>query len=279
MPDHVRPTKEELEKGIQKAQEEIEKLTSPSAPPTETEVTEDPESTKPPEEVTPPTEETPPATTPPVEETKPTEKTQEQTDKERLVEQRREALILNARDKKMKEALASANEMPEPTEDELKTEALLKGFTYDEMTPIERGLFKTAVHSDRRLARVTEVAKDGQDIDEWNTKVDEYADNPEVTVKYPKLEGKQDEFKLFASKPTRRGIEFETLVSAFLYEETAKKPVITKGPMFETPTGGGSDRPAPKKDNKISVEDSITLRQTNYKEWKKQLEAGNIANL
>lgn len=269
MADHVKPTKEELEENIKKSQEEIEKLVSPSAPPSDEETEEEkpqdeeeievkPEEKK--EEV-----ETPPADT------------QDDIDKKRLIEEKRQNLILNARQKKMNEAVEYADSLPEPTEEELQTEALLEGFTYDEMTQVEKSLFKTSVHSKRKLGKISEVAKEGRDIDDWNKKVDTYIDDPEVLVNHPKLEGKQGDFKIYSMQQTRRGVDFETLVSAFLYEEEGRK-TVKKGSMFETPSGGGQDRPV-KKDDKISPADAAILRKTNYKKFEQLLKAGKIRNL
>ena len=89
---------------------------------------------------------------------------------------------------------------------------------------------------------------------------------------HPELEGKVEDFKLFASKPTRRGVDFEDLIPAFLYNESKNKVAPKKGQMFEQGTGGNS-KPKPKGD-KISTEEGRLLMNTDYNKFKELLKAG-----
>lgn len=277
MANHQKPTKEELEASIKASAEQIEKeaqeIVSPSL-----EVPEDNKPKEQEEEVK-PSEEVPGETPEVIEEVKPEvkpeEKSKEQIDRERLIASQREALILNARQKKMDEAVELADNLPEPMQEDLEKEATSRGFTLEEMTAVEKSLFKTTIINERKLSLISSVAKEGRDINEWNKKVDEFTEDPQTFVEYPKLEGKAAEFKLFSSKQTRRGIPFDVLVGAFLHDETTKLPPKQKTEMFPSGTIGGAEVQKDKK-TKMTVEQGKVLMASNFKEYLKQLQAGNI---
>jgi hypothetical protein len=254
--DHKKPTKEELQEQIDKSLEDVDKLKDTPEP--------DPEPEPKPSE---------PAPEP---EPEPEPKPEPQPDvdyKKKFVESTREAQVLHAKNKKINEVIETALTLPDPTDEELKKE-----FTdWDVMTDTEKKLATDNLKSTRRFAMLEEVTRESKDIETWNTKVDSFVDDPKTLVDNPELEGKLDDFKLFATKPTRRGVDFGDLVLAFGGEEAKKTKPKNKGSMFETGTGGPNDRPKPKSD-KISIEQARVLRETDYKKYTEYLKAGKIEN-
>ena len=282
---HRQPTQEELDAQIKKSQEEIEKLEKESAD------TPDEKEEKPTEEeekeiaVTPDEKEEVSDEEEEIEEEVEEEKeeeieevkepeTKEPDITERYRESTREAQILAAKNKKMNQAIEEAAVLPEPTDEDLQQEARIQGFNFDDMDDIQKALFRKSIHNDRKLAKISEVSKETKDWEAWNKKVDEYIDNPKTILANPRLEGRQNEFKTFAAKESRRGVNFEDLVASFLYHVDKSRPK-NKGAMFETGHGGEKKQLKPKSD-KISLAEADKIRQTNFNKWKELLMADKI---
>ena len=280
MVKHKKPTNEELEEGIKKSvevventkdeskvdenvelQEEVEApIDLPIEKPVKEEVDEI-EKKKKEEEVV--EEEEPKSTSEP-------EPSKSVDYKKKFTESTRESQVLFSRNKKLSEAVDQASQMEEPTDEEMTKE-----FTdWDVMSDTEKRLAKDNIVNNRRFQSIHKATQEGKDILAWNEKVDKYIDDPKVLQDNPDLEGKQDDFKIFASKPTRRGVDFEDLVSAFLFDMSkAIKP--KKGKMFETGSGGPNERAKPKGD-KISLAEARTLMKNDYKKYKEFLTQGKI---
>lgn len=260
--NHTKPTKEELQENIDKAAKELEVLKD--KPELEPEPEPKPSEPAPEPETQPELEDKP--------ETKKEPEPQPEVDyKKKFVESTREAQVLHAKNKKINEVIETATNLPDPTEEELKKEFS----DWDVMTDTEKRLAKDNLKSTRRFAMLEEVTRESKDIESWNTKVDAFIDDPKTLVDNPELEGKLEDFKLFASKPTRRGVDFSDLVNAFNGEEAKKTKPKNKGAMFETGTGGPNGKDKPKSD-KISIEQARILRQTDYKKYLDYLRAGKI---
>jgi hypothetical protein len=252
---HEKPTPEELDQNALKALEEAEALKKETKPEEEADKEVDKE----------------------VEEKQ--EEPQKEADKEveveadykkKFVASTQEAQILHEKNKKLTSIIEQADNIPEPTEDELKKEYT----DWDELTATQQKMAKDTLVSNRRFKMLSEVTSQFKDMEAWQEKVVTFLDDPKSLVDHPELEGKQDEFKLFATKPTRRGIDMDVLISAFLFD-AGKERRPNKGKMFETGTGGPSDKGKPKSD-KISLEEARTLRNADYAKYKEYLKAGKI---
>ena len=261
---HVKPTKEELEANINKSIEELEAPVEETpeeepeeAPVVEEEVVETPEET--PEEE--PQEEEPVPS-------KEVIKDIAKREKEKLIASAQEAQILHSKNKKLNESLEKALNVEEPTEAELQGEYQ----DWDMMSDFEKKMAKDSLTNKRRMSALDEIVKENKDLEGWVSKVDEFVGDPANLAKYTQLDGKQEEFKLFATKPTRRGVDFEDLVSAFLFNE---KPEPKKtGQMFEKGTGGQQDKG--KEIGKISVDEARELRKNDYKKYMEMVKSGKI---
>lgn len=170
-------------------------------------------------------------------------------------------------------AFESAVDVPEPTEEELVAE----NPEWDTMSSFEQKMAKKTLWNDKRFAALGEVTKQSKDLERWQGLVHKFVDNPQSMIDHPELEGKQEEFEFFATAPNRINMNYEDLVAAFLYNRNKDiKP--KKGKMFETGTGGPNNK-AKSKNGKLSLEQGRQLRNSNYEEWKRQNNAGNIESI
>lgn len=182
----------------------------------------------------------------------------------------RENQKINAKNRVINKALADAEDVPEPTEEELQDEFK----DWDLMSEVEKTLAKETVISRSWRKVISQAKEQATKIEKWNDSVNEFITDPKTLSDNPQLEGKTDEFVEFATQPTNNSVPFNILVSAFLHDYNAgKKP--NKGRMFEKGSGGFNDKPQPK-DGKISLEESRKLRETNYNKWKEMNSKGLI---
>ena len=254
MTKHIKPTAEELEAAALKAAEEAEALQNkPSASPSQAAPSPSPSTVA-------------PSPSPSPEEPSPTPDPY----KKKAIEQGRENIVLNAKTKKINEAIDKASEIVDPTDEEM----LVEYPEWEDMTEVEKKMAKQTLKNDRRFQFIHAARQEGKNVEAWQGKVDIFITDPKTLIENPELEGKEDEFRLFASKPTRIGVEFGDLVSAFLYDAT-KNMKTKKKQMFEPGSGGQNVKPKPKTD-KITLEQARTLRETNYPKYIELLKAGKI---
>lgn len=267
-----RPSESEVEDQLNKDIEQIEsEQKDPSIKPFEDKE----ESTETEEKPTEPTDEKEVVEEEPKEETKeePEEiKEKPQTDyKKKWVESSREGLILHEKNKKLNESVDQAFNLPEPTEEEMQKEYS----DWDILDDFQKKLAKQSFDANRKLKMIHESTLVEKTAQKWNEEVDKYLEEPATLTTTPELAGKEEEFKLFATRPSRRGVSFETLVSAFLHDFEKENPP-KRGQMFEKGTSTVDKNP---KDDKISLEEAEKIRTTDYKKYKELLMADKIADL
>lgn len=190
--------------------------------------------------------------------------------KKKFAESSRESIILLHQSKKLVKAIKEAGALPDPTDDEMKVEYT----DWDLMDDAQKKMAKETAKNKRALAALGTVVQETENIEAWNTKVDEYISDPKTLQAFPGLEGREDDFKVFSSKETRRGADFEILTNAFLHTVQDIK-IKHKGSMFEKPSGGPSDK-LKKKSDKISLSDAENIKKTDYKRWLQLLKDGKI---
>jgi len=276
---HKKPTNEELEENIKKSVEKVDEVVEQVDEPVETpidlpiekpvkEEIEEIKEKEEKEEVEEPSKEE-------VIEEKVEEKPKEpeaQVDyKKKFVESSRESQVLYSRQKKLSEAVDQASQVDEPTDEEM-----VKDFPdWDVMSDTEKRLAKDSIVNKKRFEAIHKASQEGKDILDWNEKVDKFVDDPKTLIDNPELEGKVEDFKIFASKPTRRGVDFADLLSAFFYDMSKAIKPKSKGKMFETGSGGPNEKIKPKGD-KISLSEARTLMKNDYKKYKEYLTKGKI---
>ena len=279
--NHVKPTKEELEAQTKAAIEEAEKLK-------ETPDEEDPDveaaakaEAEGEEEKEEETEEILDE-----EEEKEEEKEEEQAEpskgKEELKEEvkkkdeklsasAREAQKLYAKNRVINKALSDAEDVPEPTEEEMKA---TYGDDWDMFSDREKEEKKEIVIGRNWRKVISEAKQQATKIEKWNESVEEFVDDPKTLNDNPDLEGKTDEFKAFATQDSNNSVPMNILVSAFLHENSQNKQP-NKGRMFEKGSGGSNEKPK-LKNGVLTLEEGRKLRVSNYELWKQKLAQGKI---
>lgn len=269
MVKHIKPTEAEIKAQLEST---IKELDATPAEPTGEEVIEKPAT----EVVVEKKDEAPVVVekkeeaTPPV--TPPTEpKPKEDVDfKKKFTHSTRENQVLTSQVRKLTDAITSASAIPDPTEEEM-TAIYSDWEIMDETTKI---LAKDNVKNKRVISQLSNISQESKDIEAWNQKVDAFVEDPKTLIDTPELEGRTEEFKVFSTKPTRRGLDFPDLVSAFLFE-ASKEVKVNKGKMFEQGTGGSNQIARPHSD-KITIEQAMALKDKDYKKYKEYLLAGRI---
>lgn len=253
---HTKPTKEELQAGAEKALAEAEAL-----------ATQEPEVE--PEKVEEVVEE-------PVVEQEVVADPEETLElKKKLTNSAKEAQVLQSRTKKYDEAVGEAEAIVAPTDADMEAE--YGTADWNEMTMTEQRLAKKSWLSEKRFEIMSKVSKEGRDIEKWNASVDTFVDDPKVLIDHPELEGKTEDFKLFAMKPSRRGLDMQDLILAFNGDLAINAKPKNKGKMFESGVAGNKEKPQPGAD-KLSPSQSRVLMNTDYKKWKEMLKQGKISN-
>ena len=206
---------------------------------------------------------------------KPPVKSPEEIEKEleeknrKLKASAQESIILHSTNKKIQESIMQASEMPLPTDEEMIT----KFSNWEDLDDFSQKMARENEWNSRKIQAVTSVSQEFRDYNAWEARVNEFVTDPKTITDTPLLDGKEEEFKKFAMKPTRRNVDFEDLVRSFLYDE--KQTVTHKGSMLDTT----SAKPKVAKDNsKLTVEQGRQLRETDYKTWLEYSKAGKIAS-
>ena len=214
-----------------------------------------------------------PVETPPQEvETPPTPvETQEDKDK-RYKAQQTEAQIQAAKNRSLISKVDEANQISEPTIEELKSFVAVDGVNWDELTVFEQSMAKKTYLADKKFGLINDAVQSTKKIDEWATKVDEFIDSTDGKPEYVALSSHEAEFRKFCMKEAHRGTPIETLLPAFLFN----LPPATKkrNGLFET--GGGGAAPETKPGVITDADEVANLRKTDPKEYKRQLKAGTI---
>lgn len=184
----------------------------------------------------------------------------------------REAHILRENKDKQDAEIDEVQGLAEPTEDQLRTEYP----DWDDLSETERKLAKKVFHGELKEAKIREIREkyraDEQKIGDRAKEAEVFAIHPDTLSRFPKLEGKQEEFMAYASKPSRLIMDLEDLAKLFILD--LPTPIKHKGKMFET-GGAGGEKGKPKT-NKLTLEQGTMLRQTNYKKYVEYLKAGKI---
>ena len=271
---HVKPTKDELQAGIDKSLKELE--ATPEVPKVEPKVEPKPVTPAVVEPATPPTppsetkpEVIPEVTLPPPDTLTPPE-TEVKKLKKRYTDSSREAHKLNEEKKVLSDAIDQAENVPVPTDDEMV--GLYPD--WDVLSDFEKKMAMDNEVNKRKFDLLHKANVSVKSINDWKTKVDKFIEDPKTLIATPDLDGRQDDFKLYAE--SHRGVPFDILTKSFLFDYTKQvedENKKHKGAMFPSGSGGPA---TPDKTNpiKLSVEQADALRNNNYKKWKEYLKKG-----
>lgn len=182
----------------------------------------------------------------------------------------RENQRINAKNRIINKAFQDAENIDEPTDDEMKSQY---GEDWDLMSDVEKRLIKETETTKRWRAKIKEASDQATKVEKWAESVDEFIDDPKNLNENPGLEGKEEQFRDFATRDENNNVPFNILVSAFLYNESTKK-VSNKGKMFEN--GSGGPKEVQRNDGMISLEEAMKLKRSDYPKYKEYLLAKKI---
>ena len=271
---HIKPTAEELEAKAQEALKEAEALKnkpSPSSP-----------VPSPSKEVPSPSPEAKPTPSPsePIVSPSPSEPIPSEPEpskelyKKKFSASSRENQKIYAKNRKLNQAIEEANEIPEPTDEEMLAEY---PSDWEMMSDFEQKIARETLISKRFRERIAKAQDEVKKIEKWDEEIIKFVEDPKTLIDNPELEGKEEDFTKFASEDINNSVPFKILVAAFLHESQKSVKPKNKGAMFETGSGGPNEKPKPKSD-KLTIEEGRRLRKSNYNRWKEYLVAGKIEN-
>ncbi len=189
--------------------------------------------------------------------------------KVKFAESSREAQILASKNRKIQETIEQAAQLPEPTEEELKA----KYTDWENLTDFEKQMAKDAYISSKRFSMINQAVVENQKVDQWAKQVDEFVTNPATLQSYKDLEGRQAEFRSFAMKESRRGLDMNELVTYFLAVEPKTPAPATPGSMVARPNAGNPPKPATPG---YTPEQVALLRKTDHKKYNELVMSGVI---
>ena len=143
-----------------------------------------------------------------------------------------EALILKAQMDKIEE---EKNKKVEITEDFLKE----KYPDWEDMTLGEQKAIKKGEELEQEIQEIKNNTNQFNNDRKWQEKVETYITD-EMPDMFPKIVGREEEFKRFATRPTRKGLPLDVIAQSFLYEFPATEK---KRSLFHAP---GGEAPQPK---------------------------------
>jgi len=222
-----------------------------------------------PETLTPPVEPVAPAATEPV--TPVTPQPAAPDYKQKFVESGRESILNAERVNVANERIEQLTKTDTPTDEAMRV-------LYPEWDGMDAFTKGVLIKQEATAMQQANILAKQQEIDarqKLEDQLDDVIDNSKFA---PKLKGKEADFKRFARNPKNRGIAAETLASAFLFDAEEESPAPNPTPMEALPTGSGGPR-EPLTQKKMSIEDATELRKTNYKEYKRLLDADMIEEL
>jgi hypothetical protein len=144
----------------------------------------------------------------------------------------------------------------EPTDSELRA-----AFPeWETLSEFEKRMAREALAAKRMAATANTSVKQMQEDRAWSTSIELALSSDQA------LQGKEQEFRQFASKPQYRNVPMDVLTAAFLQKAGAapQPPAPTPRPGLETGTGGPKTPDRPKL---LSADELRTLRKTDEKAY------------
>lgn len=189
--------------------------------------------------------------------------------KTKFVESQREAILLNERNKQNKARIEKLTTKDTPEDDEMRQVYS----NWDELDEGSKAYHRDKRAMEKRVAYSEQVALSLAEKLEFEDKLEDFLETPPDEFKG--IKGKESEFKRFAKKKDNIGLPMTILAKSFLFDvqdDIPKPHTPTLTPGLEKGTGG----PRTPTKTKISLEDSRTIRQTDYKRYMELVKSGQI---
>ena len=210
----------------------------------------------------PETEPVPPVATPPAE--PPVEPTPPAVDYEKkFADSTRENQLLQA--KLAEEQRARQELTKEPTDSELRTAFP----SWDVMDDTQKELATRTFGAERNSLNASRIVTQLQNERSWETSVQLALSSD------PALQGQEQQFRDFASKPQYKNVPMDVLVPAFLQKQgnAPKAPVTTPKPGLEPGNGGPKESPKPQA---VSADELSALRTSDPRAWETYIKTHEI---
>lgn len=193
--------------------------------------------------------------------------------KDKFVESTREASALYFKNQKLNQVIEEAANIAEPTLDEMRDYAKLKKADYDDLDEFSQNVLMTNYINEKRFEKILNVAQESKQIDAWATKVDSFIEDAVDNSKYPSLNSLGADFKKFAMKESRRGVDLDDLVASFLFSAERS---IKQAPKKSVLLSGGNSTAAPIKSAGINDKQAAFIRENDPKEYRRLIKSGQI---
>ena len=181
--------------------------------------------------------------------------------------------VLRLKTEKLEQAHEQAASLPEPTDEECLKEY---GEEWEDLSDLHKRIVRENLHSRKKQDIVESVNKSVKLDKEFIDKANNFAIDPDTVKQFPGLDGHQEEFIKFASKPTRRALDLEDVASIFVanLQLSGKLKESRKGPLF--PRGRTNKQKAKPKGTQLSADALSILRKTNPRKYEQMIRKGKI---
>ncbi|MHA1400144.1 MAG: hypothetical protein ACTSQE_07330 [Candidatus Heimdallarchaeaceae archaeon] len=188
--------------------------------------------------------------------------------KEKFANSTREAQVLAEQKKKLEEQLTELTKPKVINDDYMKD----RYPDWEDMTDMEKRFMKKQEVLDQKFADLNKKTNEFNNDRKWRTKTQEFASSPENIDKYPALKSQEAEFIKFSNKPSRKGLDMDTLAKVFSFEAGVEVKPKKKKTLFSRSSGPGK-KPVKKG---YSAEEVKKIRTNSPRKYNELVRTGKI---
>lgn len=182
-----------------------------------------------------------------------------------------EAQRLAQSNKTYEEKIEEANNLPEPTDEECRTE--YGADEWDALDAVTQKIARKSLHSDKKMAFISKINEAVKVSKERLIKINAFSADPETVKQFPTIEGREEEFVKFASKESRQNMDLEDV--AILFNSiTPKRQKAPNGQLF--PRNGSSLDKGKPKPTHLTADQAKVIRQTDQRKYQRMVRDGKI---
>lgn len=193
---------------------------------------------------------------------------------------REEHRLVREQNQSLVEQLAEVEEIPDPTEEQLKSYEP----DWDSLSDFEKRAVKRSWKQDQRSEQIHKIALATKNDLAWNKQLDRFVDESEAKDEHPEIVKNREEFIKFATKKTHRGVDPSILADAFVTHLNRNKPTGDTGTpghrsVFEPGNGGGREKVKQPKKNTYTPEILDNIRRTDSKRYRELVMDGTVGKV
>lgn len=194
---------------------------------------------------------------------------------ERYKEAGQEAMILNSKNKKILDTIEEAENLPEPSKEELEEYARQMGENYEDLDIFAQNMLKENLQNKKRFGKIFGLVAEEKQVAQWINTVQTFIEQEDTLQKYPDIEANSEEFIKYASKKSHVNVDLDTLVAGFMWK-LSKQPTAPKKNVLLPRSKGGQGQPQPKKPVALTEDDAKRIRSKDPKRYKQLIKAGKF---